>query len=131
MRANAYAAYRSQSVETASPAQLVLMLYNGALAAIVRARFADARPDRIEALHRELTRAQAIVTELLVTLDRERGGDIAGNLAALYEFCLERLLDANLAKDLTSLPDVELVLTDLRDTWLEACGAGIPAPALP
>lgn len=118
--------YRSQSVNTAGPAQLVLMLYDGALAAIVRARHADVGAERFtatDAVNHELQRAQAIVTELQVTLDRERGGSIAANLHALYDFCIDRLVTANVSKDLSELGPVERTLNDLRDAWAASCCA--------
>jgi flagellar protein FliS len=105
--------YQTSAVETASPAQLVLMLYDGALAAIVRARLSAGA----EAVNRELLKAQDIVSELLVTLDHGRGGALAANLASLYGFCLDRLVAANLRKDLSLLDDVEPVLRGLRDAW--------------
>jgi flagellar protein FliS len=129
MYANSRAQYQAQAVETASPAQLVLMLYDGALAAMVRARLGDEQPDRVEVIHGELTKAQAIITELLVTLDLERGGVIAANLASLYDFCLDRLLSANLSKDLSQLDAVEAVVRDLRDAWEQSCVTGLTAVA--
>ncbi len=117
--------YQTSAIETASPAQLVLMLYDGALAAIVRARLSC--EGNHEAVNRELQKAQDIVTELLVTLDHARGGAVAANLASLYGFCLDRLLTANLRKDLGSLDEVERILRDLRDAWATACCGAVPA----
>lgn len=116
--------YQSQAVETAGPAQLVLMLYDGALAALTRAEQSlapDAPGGAAETANRELLRAQDIVTELSLTLDRDRGGSVAANLAALYDFCLDRLVTANIAKDAGPLDAVRATLADLRETWAEAC----------
>ena len=119
-------AYVTDSIATAGPAQLVLALYDGALGAIERARTLlvlgahEGRSD-IEAIHAQLVKAQRIVTELKVTLDHERGGEIAVNLDALYEFCLRTLVDANLSKDPSRLTPASDVLRSLRDTWAEAC----------
>lgn len=122
--------YRQQETQTASPAQLVLMLYNGALAEIARAgRGLAAQPMDLEDVHDCLTRAQAIVTELAVTLDLERGGVMAANLASLYDFCLDRLLTANIAKTSDGLAEAADVLTGLRDAWEQACVLQQPAPA--
>ena len=115
-------AYQAQAVETATPVQLVLMLYDGALAAIARAERALQPDGDLEMAHRELTRAQDIVTELLMALDYERGGDIAPSLAAVYEFCLDRLTTANVGKDPTLLPDVARSLADLREAWENVAG---------
>lgn len=117
-------AYKQQATSTANPAQLVLMLYDGALAAIERARLADG----VEGVHRELVKAQAIVTELLSTLDVEQGGQIAKNLRSLYEFCLEQMVEANVTKDLDELEVVSTTLRPIRDAWEQSCviGAGEP-----
>lgn len=122
--------YKAQAAATASPAQLVLMLYNGALAEVARAgRGLEQAPPDIVDVHDCLTRAQAIVRELSLTLDRERGGVIAANLASLYGFCTERLVDANVRKDAEPLAAVTDVLTDLRDAWEQACVLGNTSPA--
>ena len=118
--------YVTDSIATAGPAQLVLALYDGALGAIERARTLlvlgahDGRKD-VEAIHAQLVKAQRIVTELKVTLDHERGGDIAVNLDGLYAFCHRTLVDANLSKDPSRLTPASDVLRSLRDTWAEAC----------
>lgn len=124
MSPDSHSHYRSQAVETAGPAQLVLMLYDGALAALARAEQAltGAAPDGVaETANRELQRVQDIVTELRVTLDLERGGDLATNLARLYDFCNERLVTANVRKDPAELPAVRSVIVELREAWAAAC----------
>lgn len=126
MRPDSRSHYQSQAVETAGPAQLVLMLYDGALAALTRseqALAAETPAGSMEIANRELQRAQDIVTELRVTLDLEGGGAIAANLAALYDFCLDRLITANVSKDPTELPVVRTVIADLREAWATACCA--------
>lgn len=122
-----YAQYRQQAATTASPAQLVLMLYDGALSEVARATQAfDAAPVDIAEVNDCLGRAQAIVNHLSITLDRDRGGDLAGRLSALYRFCQERLVDANIRKTSEPLPAVTDALTGLRDAWEQAC---VRAPA--
>jgi flagellar secretion chaperone FliS len=126
---DAYSHYRTQAASTASPAQLVLMLYDGALAQVSRAEVAlTDRPDP-GAANDALTRAQAIVTHLHVTLDRERGGEVAANLAGLYTYCNERLVAANVAKSPDGLADVTSVLSGLRDAWDQACCGSMVAVA--
>lgn len=118
---DAYAQYRTQAVTTASPAQLVAMLYQGALTAVAVAEQAMSGegPDDPELVHRELVRAQQIVVELTTSLDHEQGGEIAANLAALYDFCWDRLVQANLRKDPSLLPAVRHTLGDLSLAWAE------------
>jgi flagellar protein FliS len=112
--------YQTQAVETASPAQLVLMLYDRALQSLIQVQQAKL-PDDLEFVNRELQRAQDIVTELRLALDFERGGAIAPQLSALYGFCLQRLIEANVRKKLDQIEEVRSVLAGLRDAWDEAC----------
>ncbi|GBE25554.1 flagellar protein FliS [bacterium BMS3Bbin02] len=117
-------AYRVQAVESASPAQLVLMLYDGALGAIAastRALTADQRD--LATAHRELTRAQDIILELQLSLDHDRGGEIASSLEGIYGFCIDRLTQANVKKDMHPLADVTRFITELRDAWVVAMGS--------
>lgn len=126
---DAYAQYRTQSVTTASPAQLVAMLYQGALTAVAVAEQAMTGdgPGDAQLVHRELVRAQQIVTELTASLDHEQGGAIASNLAALYDFCWDRLVQANLRKDPALLPAVRHTLGDLSLAWAEMMQQSQPA----
>lgn len=125
-------AYRRQAVATATPAQLVLMMYDAAIMGIARATAATERGvDGIETVNRELQRAQDIVTELLVTLDLERGGQVAKSMASLYDFCLDRLIRANIRKDMTLLEPASTVLKELRDAWeVACCQPAMPTPAV-
>ena len=110
-------AYQQSAVTTAGPAQLVTMCYDGTLGAIARAQHPEATP---ETVNREIQRAQDIVTELLLGLDHDRGGQVAAGLAALYRYCLEELLSANIRKDPSRLQSVVDVIAPLREAWTEA-----------
>lgn len=112
--------YQAQAAQTAGPAQLVLMLYDRALVGLMRARQATGA-DGNEIVNHELGRAQEILIELRVTLDHEQGGEIARNLDLLYDFCVDRLIQANITKNLDVLDEVQPVIQELRDTWDEAC----------
>lgn len=120
-----HAQYRAQATSTASPAQLVLMLYDGCLAEIDRAEVAMTGRIDAPAAHEALVRAQRIVQELTVTLDHERGGDVAGNLSRLYRYADEQLLQANLAKDAGPLGIVRSIISGLRDSWAIACTGAV------
>jgi flagellar protein FliS len=95
------------------------MLYDRALAAIARSEWALKNKElgSIELAHKELTRAQDIVTELMLSLDHDQGGEISTSLNAIYQFCLDQLTQANLSKDPAALPFVAKSLTDLREAW--------------
>jgi flagellar secretion chaperone FliS len=117
-----YAQYRQQAATTASPAQLVLMLFDGALSEVARAaRAFEVSPVDLAEVNDCLGRAQAIVGHLSLTLDRERGGQVAAGLSSLYRFCQERLVEANVRKTTDPLPAVTDALTGLRDAWEQAC----------
>lgn len=132
MYATGHAQYRSHAATTASPAQLVLMLFDGALSEVARAeRGLTAEPADLADVNDCLARAQAIVTELSSTLDRERGGIIAENLAALYAFSLEQLIDANVRKSAEPLTAVTTTITELRDAWETACCNGATGERVP
>ena len=114
--------YQTQAAMTATPGGLVLMLFDGALAAIGKSQAAlEPAEDRdLELAHQELTRAQDIVGELQVSLDHEVGGQLSASLSSLYQFCTEQLIAANLAKDAAPLPAVSRILGDLRAAYATA-----------
>ena len=113
----ALSSYQTQAAMTATPGGLVLMLFDGALAAIGKSEAALTGDQDLETAHRELTRAQDIVAELHVSLDYDAGGQIAASLGGLYQFCIDQLVTANLAKDPTLLPPVAKILADLRTAF--------------
>ena len=124
MSAVAYArAYQAQSILTASPGQLVLLMYDGALRFLAQARASFALPDtdsgRIAQINTALLRAQAVIAELQVNLDHEAGGEIATNLDRLYDYHLRRLLEANIRKDESIVSEVERLIRELREGWAE------------
>lgn len=113
---NPYQQYQEQSIKTASPGELTLMLYNGCIKFINQAKQFIEQKD-IEKANNAIIRAQDIIQELLVTLNM--GYEISKNLAALYDFMYRRLIDANISKDVEALDEVLDLVTELRDTWKE------------
>lgn len=112
-----YQSYQRTAIETASPEQLVLMLYDGALRFLNQAKVAI-REDKLEETHKMITRSQNILNELLSSLNYEKGGDIARNLGSLYTYMHSRLIDANLRKDAALVQEVQDLLTPIRDAWV-------------
>lgn len=136
MRAHAHArAYQAQSILTASPGQLVLMLYDGALRFIAQARAGIAQPEdspgRIERINAAILRAEAIIAELRANLNPKDGGELAENLDRLYDYHLRRLFEANLRKSDEPLLEVETLLGELREGWVEMLHAGPRSPGQP
>lgn len=116
-------AYRKQAVLTASPGQLVLMLYDGVLRFIAQAKEAFNEPAeshrRIERIHTSLERATNILAELQSNLDLSAGGDYAENLDRLYDYYQRRLVEANMRKDVGPALEVEQLVQALREAWAE------------
>ncbi len=111
---NGYNQYREQSVLTAGPGELVLMLYDGCLKQIRLARLAineNMAPERNNALQK----AQEIVSELINTLDFDY--ELSDSLYALYDYFLNELITANVENSTNRLDSIESLLVELRDTW--------------
>lgn len=124
MLATGYArTYRANSVLTASPGQLVLMLYDGALKALAITRDAFSQPaddpKRIETINTQLLKAQAIITELQNGLNHEAGGEFANTMHRLYDYHNRRLFEANLRKQVEPVIEVERLVRELRDAWAQ------------
>ncbi|MEL3970967.1 flagellar export chaperone FliS [Rossellomorea oryzaecorticis] len=111
---NPYTAYQNNSVNTASPGELTLMLYNGSLKFIHIAKKAI-EDKNIELKNTNIQKAQAIVSELMVTLNTDL--EISQNLMSLYDYINRRLTEANVKNDSAILEEVEGMITEFRDTW--------------
>jgi len=120
--------YRQTEIQSRSPLELVVMLYDGALRFTADARDAMVRRD-IRARQQHLSRAMAIVSELQSTLDMETGGEVAQHLDKLYGFVRDRLIDASVNQDLQPLDEARRVLTTLREGWLAISRASATAAA--
>lgn len=122
--------YRETEVLTATPGQLVVILYDHLLLSLRRSRVAMEAHDA-DAQSECLDRARNILTELLVTLDRERGGEVAVNLAALYSFLLGELVQVGLRADVVRLDRVSHMITELRDAFAQVATTSLAAAAQP
>ena len=119
-------AYRTNAVETASPEQLTLMCYDGALRFMRRATKALEEGNLADASN-ATGRAQAIVNELNITLDMEAGGEIAQNLRSIYLFVNRHLSEGMLAHDASKFSEAMHLIADLRGAWAEAMNLGAAA----
>jgi flagellar protein FliS len=116
------AAYRQQSILTATPGQLVVMLYDGCLRFLHQAAFA-LREDNPAQAGARLSRAEAIIEELLETLDLEQGGVVASRLQGIYVFCLRHLSEARGAADPEMIEKVGELLAELREAFAQIASA--------
>lgn len=110
--------YRKTAVNGASPLQLIVMLYDGAL------KFIDAGKramelGNVEDQNVQLQKAQKIVMELMSCLDMNGGGEVAQNLLALYSYAYNQLVLGNVEDQPEMLDQAAKVLTDLRESWVE------------
>lgn len=106
------------SVETASPHRLIVMLYDGAIKATSLAKI-HMQNGAIAEKGAAISKAIAIIEEgLRLSLDKEKGGELAENLDALYDYMATQLLDANLYNKTGPLDEVLKLLMDIREAWL-------------
>ena len=115
--ANMAHAYKSQQIMTASPEELTLMLYNGALRFITESIQGIEQGDP-EKSHNANLRAQAIIREFMATLDMQY--EISENYNKLYDYIEYRLIQANMKKDKAQLEEAKGLVQELRDTWVQA-----------
>lgn len=113
--------YRGVQVATASPAQIVAMLYGGIIRFTSEADDAMGKNDRARAGER-IGKAMAIVDELASTLDGNQAPELANNLMSLYDFCKRRMLEANLNQDRKALADVIAAVLPLKEAFSELAG---------
>ncbi|MGY4794068.1 flagellar export chaperone FliS [Lysinibacillus fusiformis] len=114
--AAAFNTYKQNSVTTASPSDLTLMLYNGSLKFLGKAKVAI-EEGSIEEKNTNLQKSQAIIAELMSTLNMDI--EVSKNMLALYEYMKSRLVEANIQNDIAIIQEVEGFVTEFRDTWKE------------
>jgi flagellar protein FliS len=121
---NALSTYKETTIKTAGQGQLIVMLYDEAVKQLSKAiellklNNTDKKdPGRIEQISKAVMKTEEILTELMVSLDFEQGGEISKNLFSLYTWFNRELLEANINKDIERMLTVKDMLSDLRSTW--------------
>ena len=119
---NAYTAYQKNNVSTASQGRLIVLLYEWAIKNLTAAIKLFGTDDKlkagdIEQFGKYVQKAQAIITELQVSLDMEKGGDIAKNLMSLYVYFNEQLMSAMISHDKSKISEVLKMVSDLAESW--------------
>jgi flagellar protein FliS len=115
-------AYREAAVLTASPVQLVVMLYDGVERFLRQAEVVMGEGVIVQAYDR-MQKAEAIIDELLATLDKS-AGQVAERLEAIYVFCKRLLMEARVEKNPAKLAKVRSLLAPLRESWNELAEGG-------
>lgn len=114
---NAYQKYRESSINTSSPAELTLMLYNGLVRFLLQSKKAIEEKNIAKA-HENIIRAQDILMEFQTTLDMQY--EISQNLLLLYDYMHRRLVEANVHKDQAIVHEILQMATEFRNTWEQA-----------
>lgn len=119
-RKKGLASYGEVSVQAgtayADSVQLIQMLFDGLIDSLTAAEGQIERKE-IQAKGESLSRAMRIVLGLQGSLDLEKGGEIAANLADLYDYCTRRLMNANLKNDVEAVQEVKRLISEIRDAW--------------
>ena len=108
--------YKKLQVDTASPIGLVIMLYDRAIVLLSKAKDEIAEK-QYEAKGHSLDKASDIILELITTLDKDKGGEMASSLANLYNFVLREINNANIKLNTKSLDNAIKILSELRESW--------------
>lgn len=111
--------YQKSSIETASREQILIMLYDGAIQFLNKAKIAM-QNKQIEETHNNLIAAQNIIKEFINSLDREVAPQLAENLTSLYEYFIRRLVQANIKRQIEPVDEVLTYLKSLKATWEKA-----------
>lgn len=116
MAPNPYAAYQNSKIMTASPAELILMLYDGAIK-FCNIAIAAIEKNDVEKAHNNIIKTERIIIEFQSSLDNKY--EVAKDFNNVYSYLLKRLREANIKKDAEILEEVLTHLRTMRDTWKE------------
>ena len=120
--ANPWLSYRQVATKTATPGQLVLMLFDGALRLLDKALVGFDLDDPLDsnlAINNNILKAQEILRELNMSLNMEKGGEFAGTMRRLYNYYDLQLSQSNLQKDPAGVELVIRLLSVIRGAWAE------------
>ncbi|EIE00194.1 flagellar export chaperone FliS [Leptospira licerasiae] len=110
--------YKSNEISTVSQGRLIVMLYEGAIR-FLNVAIENNTPRKYDVVNNNILKAQEIVTELMLALNMENGGEVANNLLGIYVYIKKRLLEANMKKDSEILSEIIKYLEDLKLAWEE------------
>jgi len=116
-------AYKDTKVKTASQGQVIVMLYDEAIRQLDNAIvFMNAETRELDKINNSILKARDVITELMVSLDMEQGGEFAKRMFALYHWFNQQLLEANFRKETGTLETVKGFMIELRDAWAQIAG---------
>ena len=111
---NPYITYQNNTINTSTPGELTLMLYNGCLKFIQQAKI-SLENGNIQETNVSSQKAQAIISELMLTLDKSY--PVSQNMLVLYEFANSRIIEGNIKKDSLMFEEAADIMKEFRDTW--------------
>ncbi|MDH5720888.1 MAG: flagellar export chaperone FliS [Spirochaetia bacterium] len=117
--ANPYLQYKNNSIETAEPKELIVMLYEGAVKFLTTAIENMQSFKTYDIANENIIKTQNIITELMLSLDMDKGGQISESLFNIYAYMKKELLEANVEKNSDKAKRILNYLTDLKNTWQE------------
>ena len=116
--------YRKAQLNTASPGQRVVLMYEGLHKELMKSKnlIVNIQKDiaNIEKAHNSIALSEQIILELKLALDMDNGGELAQNLSNLYDFWIVQLSETNMKKDAKVLNPIIDMVSELKDTWREA-----------
>ena len=113
---NPYNQYKQTQITTANQGKLIVMLYDGAIK-FLNIALDNMSPRTYDVVNTNIIKAQDIITELLLSLNMDEGGEISQNLFNLYMYFKRQLLEANMKKDTEIINHIIKLLKELRDAW--------------
>ena len=127
--------YKETRIKTAGQGQLIVMLYDEAIKQLsFAANFLEKNqnekkdPGKIEQISKAIMKTEEIITELMISLDFEQGGEIAKHLFSLYTWFNRELMEANITQDIERIVVVKNMLIELRETWSAISSNASSAP---
>lgn len=111
--------YKKNQIETATPEQILILLYDGAIQFLNKAKIAFEAND-LDTFSKNIFSCEKILIEFMNTLDMELGGDFARTLYELYRYYYKTLVNANVTKNVSKIDEILKHLTNLRETWQKA-----------
>jgi len=113
---NPYNQYKQTQITTANQGKLIVMLYDGAIK-FLNIALENMSPKTYDVVNNNIIKAQDIITELLLSLNMDEGGEISQNLFNLYMYFKRQLLEANIKKDAEIVAQILKLLKELREAW--------------
>ena len=116
-------AYKQTRVKTAGQGQIIVMLYDEAVKQIdIAISLLSEKTKKLDKVNNAILKARDIITELMVSLDMEQGGEFASQIFSVYQWFNEQLMEGNIKKESSHLIQVRDMMIDIREAWSKIAG---------